>query len=199
MKKLLTTKNALLFLGLVAIIQFVLLGVLWRSQTNTNNMNQQEFATMQQNLLPTANAIGYQPVTVSPPDSKIYLPQLSLSIPLTALGTSLLYSADTAYVTGSYGAMPTGPLDEAAITTDTTASMVQSQTQFNCSELVRIEFGAKPDPLNPSETSVASVSLANGKTLQVYAEHQKACQSEWAHTDANPTAIAALFKEAQSY
>ncbi len=190
MKKIISVKGAFVFLGLLVIFQFVLLGILWHTQSSTNKSNQQLFDVYQNDITAVSNGAGYQPVTISPADKKIYLPQL---------GMSLVYSADTAYVTGSHGAIPTGPFDEGSISTNTVASAQQSQTQFNCSELVRIKFEAKADPYNPSETPIASVALANGKTLQVYAENQKACQKEWNFAQVNSNAVAALFKDTQSY
>lgn len=199
MKKIVTTKNAIALLGVLVIVQCALLACLWHGQSVTNKQDQQQFAIMQQNATAVADAVSYQPVTVAPVEKKIYLPQLGLSLPLTALGMTLVYSADTAYVTGSHEVTPSGPLDEAAISTADTARMQQSQTQFDCSELVRVKFDVKANPNNPSERLVRSVTLANGKTLQIYAEHQRACHNEWSFVQVNPDVIAGLFKEAQSY
>jgi hypothetical protein len=185
-------------LCLLVVLQCGLLSYQIIHQTHTDNLYNGEIASLQQNLTSVSSGTSYQQVTVSPAEKKIYLPQLNLMLPLTALGTSLVYSPDTAYVTGSYK-IPSGPPDEASISTFSTASAQQSQTQFDCSSLVRIKFEAKPNPYNPSEIPSGSVTLANGKTLQIYANHLKNCQPEWSQTQVNADAIAALFKQAQSY
>jgi hypothetical protein len=167
-------------------------------QHSTNSRLEQDINTLMQNQVSLRNGMDYQQVTVSPSDSKIYLPQLAISLPLTQLGAALVYSPHTAYVTGS-SKTPTGPNDEAAISTFNTASASQSQAQFNCSELVRIKLEAKPNAYSPHEIPSGSVSLANGKTLQIYKIDQKDCQPEWTATQADPAAVAKLFKQAQSY
>lgn len=198
MFKLFTRNNALILLAVLVIIQFGLLGCQWLRQRHTDNLYAGEIAALQQNPAAPDNALSYQQVTVSPTDKKIYFPQLDLSIPLTQLGASLVYSPDTAYVSGS-NKLPSGAPDEAEISTFSTVSAQQSQSQFDCSGLVRIKFDAEPNPYNPNEIPSGSVKLANGKTLQIYSYHLKACQKEWSFIQANPDVIAALFKQAQSY
>lgn len=198
MAKILTKRGGLIVLVILMAIQFGLIGWLWGRQKNMDARYNSEIDSLSQNITSASNGLAYQPVTVSPAEKKIYLPQINLSLPLTTLGTSLVYSPDTAYVTGSTK-QPNGPLDEASISTFSTAGATQSQTQFDCSSVVRIKFEPKPNPYNPSETPSGSVPLANGKTLQIYANHLKNCQLEWSMTKVNPDAVAALFKQAQSY
>lgn len=198
MPRLFTKSNGLLLFIILILVQFGLFCYQWQSQRDTNNLYKGEISSLQQSSTSAGNGLSYQQVTVSPTGKKIYLPQLGISLPLTTLGTSLVYSPDTAYITGS-NKIPAGPIDEASISNFATASAPQSQTQFDCSSLVRIKFEPKPDPYNPSEIPSGSVALANGKTLQIYANHLKNCQQEWSFTNANIDAIAALFKQAQSY
>ncbi|MEP7205072.1 MAG: hypothetical protein ABI716_02675 [Candidatus Saccharibacteria bacterium] len=198
MLKILTKNNAIIALLILIIAQFGLSGYLYKQQNNVNSLYKQELDTMQQNITSANSGLSYQQVTVSPIDNKIYLPQLNLALPMSTLGQSLLYSANAAYVTGSYK-IPTGPADEASISVFGTASAPQSQSQFDCSGLVHIKFEAQPNPYNPSDVPQGSVVLKNGKTLQIYASHRKNCQPEWSVTQANADAIAALFKQAESY
>lgn len=196
MSKLLSKNKAIALLSILVVVQFILLGLFWHAQHNTNKINNGELNSLQQDAVSASNGLSYQPLAVSPTDNKIYLPQLNLSIPLSVLGSSLVYSPDVAY---TRGASTSNVPDEASISTYTTASSAQSQTQFDCSELVRIKFEAKSDPYNPSEMPSGSVTLANGKILQIYSNHLSNCQTEWAYTKASPDAIAALFRQAQSY
>ena len=198
MPKLFTKSNALILFAVLILVQFSLLGYQWHTQRSTNNLYKEEIGNLQQGVTSASNGLSYQQVTISPTDKKIYLPQLGIALPLTTLGASLVYSPDAAYVTGS-NKLPSGPMDEASISDFATASASQSQTQFNCSSLVRIKFEAKPNPYNPNEVPSGSVPLANGKTLQIYANHLKNCQLEWSVTQANADAIASLFKQAESY
>ena len=198
MPKIVTRSNILMFLAVLILAQFGLLGYQWHSQTNTDNLYKEEIGNLQQSVASASNGLAYRDVTVSPTDKKIYLPQLGISLPLTTLGMTLMYSPDTAYVTGSNKA-PTGPIDEASISDSATAGAPQSQTQFDCSGLVRIKFESKPNPYNPHEIPSGSVALTNGKTLQIYANHLKNCQQEWSVTQANADMVASLFKQAESY
>ncbi len=198
MLKILTRNNAIIALLILIIAQFGLSGYLYNQQKDVNSLYKQQLDTLQQNITSANNGLSYQQVTVSPIDNKIYLPQLNLALPMSTLGQSLLYSANAAYVTGSYN-IPTGPADEGSISVFGTASAPQSQTRFDCSGLVRIKFEAQPNPYNPSDVPQGSVVLKNGKTLQIYASHRKNCLPEWSVTQANADAIAALFKQAESY
>lgn len=198
MPKIFSKDNTLILLGVLIAAQFVFLGFILHDQKNTNHLYGQEINGLEQNTNTVSTSLSYEPVTISPTNDRIYFPQLSLSIPITPLGATLVYRPDTAYVTGSYK-IPTGPFDEAEVSTFTTANTKQTQSQFDCSGLVRIKFEPKPNPYNPNEIPSGSISLANGKTLQVYAYHLKACQAEWTFAQANPDTIAALFKQAQSY
>jgi hypothetical protein len=198
MKKLITRDTVTIVLAVLVVAQFILWGWTIQRQDNINSRHIQTMNTMQQNLTAVSNGLSYQQVAVSPSDNKIYLPQLGLALPLTTLGTSLLYSPDAAYQTGSNKA-PSGPANEATVSIFGTASATQTQSQFDCSGLVRIKFEATPNPYNPSETPIGGVKMANGKTLQIYANHRSACQKEWSITQANADAVADLFKQAQSY
>ena len=198
MRRLITRNNAIILLAVLVIIQFGLSGYQWLHQKHIDNLYNGEITSLQQSTTSANNSLSYQQVTVSPSEKKIYLPRLSLVLPLTTLGTSLVYSPDIAYVSRSH-LTPSGAPDEASISTFSTAGAPQSQTQFDCSSLVRIKFEAKPDPYNPSEVPSGSVALANGKTLQIYASHLKACHLEWSMAHVNTDTIASLFKQAQSY
>ncbi|HET9850555.1 MAG TPA: hypothetical protein VFP35_02965 [Candidatus Saccharimonadales bacterium] len=198
MAKVVTKNSGLIVLVIILALQFGLIGWLWGRQNNMDARYNSEIDSLSQNITSANNGLAYQPVTVSPSEKKIYLPQINLSLPLTTLGTSLVYSPDTAYVAGT-NKQPNGPLDEASISTFSTASAAQSQTQFDCSSVIRIKFEPKPSPYNPSEIPSGSVPLANGKILQIYANHLKNCQLEWSMTKVDPDAVAALFKQAQSY
>jgi len=198
MPKIFSKNNTLLLLTGLVVAQFVAGGLSLHHQKAVNNIYAQEITSLQGQTVSADNGLAYQQITVSPADKKIYFPQLNLAIPLTTLGASLVYSPDTAYVRGSTK-LPSGPVDEAAISTFVTAHAPQTQSRFDCSSLVRIRFEAKPNPYNPNEIPSGSVSLANGKILQIYAYHLKACQKEWSFAQANPDAVAALFRQAQSY
>jgi hypothetical protein len=198
MKRFLTKSTALVILTIMVIAQFGLLGWQWHSQKNTNDSLNQQLQTQQENITSASNGLSYEKATVAPAENKIYLPEFRLALPITTLGLSLVYSPDTAYVTGS-NKVPTGPVDEAAISTLGTASSSQSQTQFNCSELVRIRFQAKANPYNPNEIAQKAVTLADGRVLQIYSNHLKNCAQEWKFDQVNADAIAALFQQAASY
>jgi hypothetical protein len=175
---------------LVVVLQFAMLGVLWRTVSD----DQAAIRNLERTVA-SVNSSSYQAVTISPADQKVYLPQLHLALPLSDAATSLLYSADVAYNKDS----DTGPLNEARISTITLANSQQTQDQFDCSSLVRLKLENKADPYNNNETVAGSVKLANGQTLQIYAYHRDACQPEWNATQADSDAVANLFKQAQSY
>ena len=197
MRKVLSGNLQLIVLILV-VVQFGLLGLLWQHQKNTNRSIRAELSTQQQNIDSANSGVGYQPVTAAPSENKVYLPRVGISLPLTPVSLALVYSADTAYVPGSYSEAK-GALDEVRISDVNTAGAPQTQNQFDCSSLVRIKFETKPNPYNPNESPAGSVVLANGKTIQIYANHLKNCQKEYSLTGANPDAIADVLKQAESY
>ncbi|MEI7838637.1 MAG: hypothetical protein WCI37_02510 [bacterium] len=184
----------LVFLSILVIIQFIFIGIGWMKINQGKELSNTYFDRVN-NL---SEGASYQPVTVSPINGLIYLPQMRLSIPDSVLGDQLVYNAYKSYVTGSYKT-PTGQVDEASISTFSLSGSAQSQSQLSCSSLVRIKFETDPNPYNPNEIPKGSVKLTNNQTLQIYAYHNNACQKEWVFNQVNSDSVAALFTQAKIY
>ena len=184
----------LVILSILVIIQFIFIGIGWIK------ININEFATKNifDRFFPLIDGASYQPVTISPINGLIYLPQMRLSIPDSVLGDQLVYNAYKSYTTGTQK-IPTGQVDEANISTFSLSGSAQTQSQFSCSSLVRIKFETDPNPYNPSEIPKGSVKLSNNQTLQIYANHNNACQKEWVFNQVNSDSVAALFTQAKIY
>ena len=184
----------LVFLSILVIIQFIFIGIGWIKINQSKELSN----TILLRFIPLSEGASYQPVTISPVNGLIYLPQMRLSIPDSELGDKLVYNADKSYVKGSYK-IPTGQVDEANISTFSLSGSSPSQSQFSCSSLVRIKFETDPNPYDPSEIPKGSVKLSNNQTLQIYANHNNACQKEWVFNQVNSDSVAALFTQAKIY
>ncbi len=184
----------LVILSILVIIQFIFIGIGWIKINQSKELSKSIF----DRFIPLSEGASYQPVTISPINGLIYLPQMRLSIPDSVLGDQLVYNAYKSYTTGTHK-IPTGQVDEANISTFSLSGSAQTQSQFSCSSLVRIKFETDPNPYNPSEIPKGSVKLSNNQTLQIYANHNNACQKEWVFNQVNSDLVAALFTQAKIY
>jgi len=152
-------------------------------------------AMQQQQAFAAQQAASASHPQVSVTDDAVYLPELRLKLPLNPTSLSLVYSLRTSDMTAT-GIDPT----EADISTKNLIAFPSNPNQkIGCSSAVRIKLEAKPDPYNPHEIVAASVKLADGRTLQVYAFHHPDCDQTNTLTGTNPDTVADVFKEATSY
>jgi hypothetical protein len=178
----------------ILVLQTVALGLLWRSEHDTSletrDLLNEQFTQLSQ-LFTATSAASLNHVVVSVSDNAVYFPDLHLKLPLNNTTLNLVYSV-RANAPGS---------NTTVIDVDTqsdatyTAPMLQT---FSCTPL-RLAFESKPNPYNPHEKDDESVTLADGRILQVYAYHQSSCDVQYQAEGMNTDALAAQFKAATSY
>jgi hypothetical protein len=189
------TKDAwIALLVLVLLGQTLLIAALYVSRHNFYQRYPIDQERLQSQIISAQGAALETHVTVSPTDNAVYLPELHIKLPLTPASLQLLYSLRTDPKAGN--AMP----DEADISTVQLSAYAPPKMQaIGCSNAVRIKFEATPNPYNPHETATASVKLADGRTLQVYAFHHDSCNTAFQVSGTDTDAVAALFKDVKSY
>jgi hypothetical protein len=159
-------------------------------EASVRRLDTQQSQQLSQDSLSALNAIGMSQPAVSVTEKKIYFPELKLVLPLSDEATSLLYSSRQV---GS--GQTTYDITNRALASLPAAGY---QVQFSCTP-VRLSFEAKANPFNPNEKTNPAVSLADGRTLQIYTYANKACQPQWDAVKVDPAAIAQLFAKATSY
>lgn len=122
-----------------------------------------------------------------PGTKRLYLPELNLTVPLNTTTSSVRYNFTEAANSNESG--------EARLSS---AIMTDHITRVkSCSDMVRLKIETQPNVYSPDQPHYATVKLADGRTLQVYANTTKECESAWIMM--SPQAIAKEFKEAASY
>ena len=179
-------------LGLLVILQFVLLGVLYRGTrqmfmmqtTNENNIAGVAMTGM--------NTAALSRVAVSPSTNAVYLPELHLKLPMTDLSVQLVY--DTRH-TVSRGVSK--KVTDISTLQDASTNWAIGP-EGSCTPL-RLAFENTSDAFNTHEKPQPAVKLADGRTMQVYVYDDPMCGTRWHSTKLDPMAIAALFESSQSY
>jgi hypothetical protein len=188
------TKEAVLpIITLIVVALCVLTSILWIHERNNSHTLNAQMKGLQMQVAGDQYA-AYTQITAEPTEDKVYIPQLRLALPLNNTTMSLMYSLRTDTATSADAVI------EADITTHAeAATLVQQARVRSCSSVVRIKFEAKADPYNLQEKAQASVTLDDGRVLQIYSYHLDSCNQEWQSNGIDPDAIAALFQEATSY
>src|SRR6185503_19647321 len=100
-------------------------------------------------------------LSVLPKENKLYLAELNLTIPFNQMTRSVRY----------YNEERNGNIRiSSSLMTDHT---VHTQS---CYDMVRLKIEATPDAYSPSQPLYATVNLADGRNLQIYASTTKECQ-----------------------
>lgn len=159
-------------------------------EASVRRLDTQQNQQLSQDSLNALGAVGMSQPAVSVTEKKIYFPELKLVVPLSDDAVSILYS----------GRQVGSGQTTYDITNRTLVSLPATgyQTQFSCTP-VRLSFEAKANPFNQNEKTNAAVTLADGRTLQIYTYTNKACQPQWDAAKVDPAAIAQLFAKATSY
>ena len=183
-------------LTVLCVVFIVALGLLWHQEQRLDSRFKVEDRNMLglQAQLDTLNsAASFAHVTPSVSDNAVYLPDVRLKLPLNDTTLQLLYSPRTM---GSAQKATTAVID---VSTTAEASYPQQPLQRLACIPVRLAFEAKSNPYNPHEKNVGSVTLADGRTLQIYAFHEPSCDLAFHVTNTDTDALGALFKQARSY
>jgi hypothetical protein len=147
---------------------------------------------LQANASVGIDAASFSPAVISIKDSKVYLPDVGLQLPLDFKVTGLLYDM-----------RQTGGPDTTTTVYDVTTRELVSTPQplkaTSCTSPVRLGFGIKADPFNPNEKTNTPVKLADGRTLQIYTNTDPSCAQHWKSTSTIPADIAQMFQKATSY
>lgn len=185
-------ESVLPVLSTIIIMLCVLFALAWLHQRrDTNDLRAQ--LQMVQTQQASDQFASYTQVAAEPTESKVYIPELHLALPLNQTTLSLMYSMRTTK-TGTTSS------DEADITTHAEAAYpMQQQRVRSCTSVARIKFETKADPYNPEEKPQPAVTLADGRVLQIYSSRLSSCNQEWQANGVPPGAIAAAFQQATSY
>ncbi|MDB5170031.1 MAG: hypothetical protein JWN82_427 [Candidatus Saccharibacteria bacterium] len=140
------------------------------------------------------NASGLSQPAVSVGDNKVYFPELRLALPLNDTTTSLVYHGRSV----GNAAGTTGVTYDVTTRGLASLSPVGFQTRLAC-DPIRLAFEAKANPFNPYEKNNAAVTLADGRTLQIYAFSEPACDAQWQAVGVKPDVLKNIFKQATSY
>jgi len=181
--KIFTTKN-LVIVGFILLFALngATLYMLSQSKQSDNDGDDDKFATqMLYNEIDTA--AQRQSLTPIPGTNRLYLADLNLTVPLSQTTSSVRYMYD-----GTNG----GEIRLSSTYMTDHAEHVQS-----CSDMVRLKVEPKPNAYSPGQPHYASVTLSDGRTLQIYASKIKECQSAWQAM--SPQTIAESFKAAVLY
>jgi len=194
MKKVTTPQVLVSLLVLVLVGQSTLLAIGFKKIHTLETTKPSVLSQDQQNLSATTmtalSAVSMSEPVVSVGDNKVYLPYLRIALPIDSTSLQLLYSARS--------------VGENSFTYDVTTrglaslSPIGFQTRLACTPL-RLAFEAKPNPYNPHESNNASVKLADGRTLQIYADSDTTCDAQWRAAGVDPDVMKTTFVQAQSY
>jgi len=125
-------------------------------------------------------------LSVLPDGSRLYLPELDITVPLNDTTRSVRYNFNQGL-----------PGDGDGNIRISSSYMTNHDVHaISCSDMVRLKVEPKPDAYSPSQPLYATVALADGRMLQIYASTTKECQTAW--QTISPQKIAAEFKNAQS-
>lgn len=197
MKRLTQPVVLLSLLVLVLVVQCILIGVgyskihkLETSKTSPQSQSQPDMSASMAAL----NAISFNQPAISVSDNKVYLPEVNLALPLNETTLSLLYSGRE---TGNPSKQTQTTYD---VTTRGLASLSPAgfQQQLACYP-IRLAFEDKSNPFNPYEKDNSAVKLADGRTLQIYADSNPKCSPQWQAAKVSPDAIKKVLEQATSY
>lgn len=193
------TNRQLLYgaLAVLVIVGYVAMGLMWRHQRIENKNLNQHLQTINDNQVATNGGV-YTAVTIIPSENSVYLPLAKLKLPATTLNEKLVYNyQEERTVTGSSKTFPA----ELDISTHSLSTNNFSSTrQFDCSQVVYADFVTPSYPMNPKWKSDGSVTLADGRVMNVYyAPSIPGCQQAWHDNNIDSKAIADSLKQAVSY
>jgi|GEM_PF-3510460 len=162
------------------VLQLVLFGVTMHANRTTRN-DSDAANQFTYNTIDTNNQL--LSLSVLPGQNRLYVPELNLTVPLNLQTRALRYSFEE------------GTTNNVRLTSALmTDHAVHTQS---CSDMVRLKIEDKADAYSPSQPLYASVSLSDGRTLQIYASTTKECNQAWVNV--SPQAIAEQFKSAAIY
>ena len=134
------------------------------------------------------SALQQQALVPLPGTDRLYLAELKLTVPNDAVTRTVRYNVDLGLPTEN------GPGD---IRLSSTSAVDHRGHIKSCSDMVRLKVEDTPDPYSPEQPLYATLHLADGRTVQLYASNTKECQTAWLAV--SPQKIAEAFKAAQSY
>ena len=185
MKRFFTLKNVL---AVLVVVLLVAQGVTWTQLRQTKQDVKDLQGTKQLVLNELDGAIAQSTLAPIPGQKRLYLPELNISVPLNATTSSARYSYS------SYGETASKSGDVRITTTSMTDHSMHVKS---CADMVRLKIEAKPDAYSPEQPLYASVTLSDGRMLQIYASSTKECADAW--RGMTPQTLAAPFKDARLY
>jgi hypothetical protein len=184
MHKLLTFKN----LVIAAIMLLVLAqGASWYMLNNANQKIQDTQSANQLTLNEIDRTTQQEALVPIPGTNRLYLAELNFTIPVNPTTSSIRYNFNVG--------TPGEDNGEARLTS--TFMTDHSVHIKSCSDMVRLKMESKPNTYSPDQPLYATVTLADGRALQVYASTTKECQLAWQAV--SPQNIAEAFKAASAY
>jgi len=157
---------------------------------NRVDRDQQNVATIS---IAALNAAEFSQPAISVTNKRVYFPELQIYLPLDTISTSLLYN-------GRQAGNPDKDVNtNYDITTRSLASLspIGYQTQKACYP-VRVTFEPSANKYTSYEDT-STVKLSGDRTMQVYANNDPACRSQYATAGIVPDAIKKAFEGAVAY
>lgn len=156
----------------------------WQQRINAEN----SFAQM---IIDAKLAHTSEPV-IKPKEGRVYFHEARISVPLTAKADGLLYD---------YYAQSKDPDDSVGtmrILSQQAVHAIDLQETL-CTKLAVVSFGERQVP-GPHYAKPVTVSLADGRTMYVYANNSDDCSSEaFFRGGLGPDVAVKLLKQAESY
>jgi hypothetical protein len=190
MRKLPTKYSWHVLVAIILVVQLICIGYLGWSVHNLNYRQQ----LMALNTYSQFNSQARTHAVTVDDGASVALTALHIKLPRNKLTKDLVYEIRQTYTeAGGY----TDDFDIAPGNVPLTAT--SPNNQISCAAPVRIKFETKATPYNPHESTVASVRLADGRTLHAYAFTHPDCTPVFSNYSVSPTELGEVFKAAQSY
>jgi hypothetical protein len=196
MKKSLLTICSVLLVAIIAVQSFLIASAFHKINILEKKVHPElagELNTVAANSQVGINFASHTPPAISVKESKVYLPELKLQLPLNDTSLGILYATNKSISHGN-------PLTLYDVSTRSLAATPQpSMKVTSCTDVIQLRFETKADPFNTNQKSNPPIKLADGRTLQVYTNTDPTCSQLWNAANVKPAGIAQLFQQATSY
>jgi hypothetical protein len=195
LKKYSAKYGAIKYLPVIVIVWFVtlVLAIVYVQTTLSDDIASTKHAT--QNLQ-FSDSLTYNEIdshaqqyslTVLPKENLLYMPELKITVPLNPITRSIQYNLNQGV-----------PGDNSGDIRISSSYMTDHSLHVqSCADMVRLKIEATPNAYSPDQPLYATVGLADGRKLNIYASTTKDCTVAWQAI--SPQQISDEIKKAQSY
>ncbi len=176
-----------LLVVILVVLVFCVGYLAWRVDDLSTRLNQ--IAGQQVSLASDQNHVRWSE------DGKwVVFDKLAFRIPRSYTNKDMTYTARDTY-TDAVGYTQDVDISVAGLP----VHLATADGRISCASPVRLKFESTSNPYNPHEKNVASIKLADGRTLQVYAFTHPGCHDGYNKLSVDPVALGKSFAGAESY